>query len=221
MLRPRLVFAELGLDQRRVWQGSVCDPGAFRPPDGVAPATFDAALCIGVLPHVRAEDEAEILANVHRALRPGGLAIFEARNALFGLFTLNRMTYRFFADELIAADQLSQRSPASAKAVEQALALLREQLRMDLPPLRTGYDGAKGYDEILSRCHNPLVVPRQLALAGFADVRVLFYHYHCMPPMFESIDPAMFNAQSLARENPEDWRGHFMASAFLVTGRRP
>jgi hypothetical protein len=39
--------------------------------------------------------------------------------------------------------------------------------------------------------------------------------------MFESDMPEFFRAQSLAMEDPEDWRGHFMASAFLVVGKRP
>ena len=51
-------------------------------------------------------------------------------------------------------------------------------------------------------------------------MRTLFYHYHCLPPMFESAMPELFRRASLAMENPEDWRGHFMASAFLVVGRR-
>ena len=32
--------------------------------------------------------------------------------------------------------------------------------------------------------------------------------------------PELFRQASLAMEDPEDWRGHFMASAFLVVGRR-
>ena len=220
VVEARRVLTDLGLDPKRVWQGSVCDPGAFHAPDGTGPVgeIFDAVLCIGVLPHVRAEDEAEILANVHRVLRPGGLAIFEARNALFSLFTFNRLTYRFLAGELIGEER---RAPEDAEMVDQALQALQGQLRMDLPPRRPGHDGAQGYDEIPSRCHNPLLAQKLLAAAGFADVRLLFYHYHCLPPMFESIDPETFCAGSLAREDPEDWRGHFMASAFLVTGRRP
>jgi len=33
--------------------------------------------------------------------------------------------------------------------------------------------------------------------------------------------PGLFLRESLAIEDPTDWRGHFMASAFIVTGRKP
>jgi hypothetical protein len=73
---------------------------------------------------------------------------------------------------------------------------------------------------VLSRTHNPLVLREEFAAAGFADVRVLFYHYHCLPPMLQSAVPELFRRESLAIEDPHDWRGYFMASAFLLAGRR-
>ena len=56
--------------------------------------------------------------------------------------------------------------------------------------------------------------------AGFGDVRVLFYHYHCLPPMFQADVPQLFLRESLAMEDATDWRGYFMASAFMVAGKR-
>jgi hypothetical protein len=53
------------------------------------------------------------------------------------------------------------------------------------------------------------------------DARLLFYHYHCLPPMLEAQVPELFRRESLRMEDPEDWRGHFMASAFLLVGRVP
>jgi hypothetical protein len=47
---------------------------------------------------------------------------------------------------------------------------------------------------------------------------VLFYHYHCLPPLMEPAAPTLFRARSVAMEKPEDWRGHFMASAFILAG---
>jgi hypothetical protein len=64
------------------------------------------------------------------------------------------------------------------------------------------------------------VFREQFAAVGFRDVRVLFYHYHCLPPLCERSAPDLFRRRSLAMENPEDWRGYFMASAFVVTGIR-
>jgi hypothetical protein len=39
--------------------------------------------------------------------------------------------------------------------------------------------------------------------------------------MLESAAPALFREASLAMEaDPTDWRGHFMASAFILVGKR-
>jgi hypothetical protein len=72
----------------------------------------------------------------------------------------------------------------------------------------------------LSRTHNPLVLKERFAAAGFREVQLLFYHFHCLPPMLEPALPALFRRESLAMEDPHDWRGHFMASAFILAGRR-
>ena len=75
-------------------------------------------------------------------------------------------------------------------------------------------------DEVLSRTHNPFELQARFARAGFVDVKAHFYHYHCLPPMFEQAAPELFRQASIAMEDPADWRGHFMASAFFVTGIR-
>jgi hypothetical protein len=49
---------------------------------------------------------------------------------------------------------------------------------------------------------------------------VLFYHFHAVPPSLAANFPEFFLRESLAIENPADWRGHFMASAFVLVGRR-
>jgi SAM-dependent methyltransferase len=215
----RRVLDGLGVPADHVWEGSVLEPASFRVP-GTGPEHFDAAICIGVLPHVPAESDRRVIGNLHDAVAPGGLVVLEARNALFSLFTLNRYSYAFFLDELIRAEDLKRRAGAEAPAVEQALQVLADRFRMDLPPVRKGKASEPGYDEVLSRTHNPLVLRDQFAAAGFRDVRLLYYHYHCLPPMLQTLAPEVFRRESLALEDPEDWRGTFMASAFMVTGRR-
>ena len=185
-------------DRAELWEGSVLDPEAFRPG-----ALYDAAICVGVLPHVPPEADAQVVASLRDAVVPGGLVVAEARNQLFALFTLNRYTYELFRDELIRTDD------------EERLAALRELVRMDLPPVRRGKQGEPGYDEVLSRTHNPFELRAAFEAAGLGDVRTLFYHYHDVPPLLGPSAEA-----SLALEDPLDWRGHFMASAFLVAGRR-
>lgn len=217
----RRVLAELGLESHRVWLGSVLDATAYRAPEGnSAPLQYDAAVCIGVLPHIPVEHDTTVFLNLAGALRPGGVAVVEARNQLFSLFTLNRPTYEFMRDVLVCADELLARAGTSQAHLEMALEQMKEQFRMDLPPIRRGKAGEPGYDEVVSRTHNPLTVRPQFEAAGFRDVRILFYHFHAVPPMFASMLPGFFISESIAMEVPDDWRGHFMASAFLLVGRK-
>lgn len=213
----RRVMGERGVPEDRIWQGSVLDPANFRAPDGM-PAGFDATLCIGVLPHIPAEADAVAAANLVGAVRPGGLVIAEARNQFFALFTLNRYSYQFFTEELLRVDEM--KGKAGGEALDAALEEMRARFRMDLPPVRKGVQDEPGYDEVLSRTHNPLVLRSRFERAGLTDVRLLFYHYHCLPPMLQGHAPELFRRESLAMEDPEDWRGMFMASAFLIVGRR-
>lgn len=214
----RSVMAPLGVPADHFWEGSVADPAAFaRSP---APPAFDAAICLGVWPHVPADVEAAAIDNLRNAVRPGGTVAIEARNQLFALFTLNRYSYELFARELVRADDLRATPGVDGRALDAALDELKQRFRMDLPPVRTGRAGEPGYDEVLSRTHNPLVLRRQIEAAGFAEARVLFYHYHALPPMFEAAMPGPFREMSVAMEDPEDWRGHFMASAFIVAAKR-
>jgi 2-polyprenyl-3-methyl-5-hydroxy-6-metoxy-1,4-benzoquinol methylase len=215
----RRVMAEHGVPENRIWQGSVADPAAFRAPAG-GPAAFDAAICIGVLPHVPEALDDLVITNLRAAVRPGGLVAIEARNQLFALFTLNRYSYEFFLSDLIRRDELRARAGDQLAELDAALASLAARFRTDLPPLRKGKSGEPGYDEVLSRTHNPLVLKERFAAAGFGEVRLLFYHYHCLPPMLEAALPGPFRAASLAMEDPSDWRGYFMASAFILTGKR-
>jgi SAM-dependent methyltransferase len=220
VVEARRVLGTQGVPAERVWEGSVTDPAAFRsPPDS---AGYDAAICFGVLPHIRAEDDARVLENLVNSVRPGGLILAEARNVLFALFTLNRYSRDLFRSALIDVDRLrAQATAEELPKLDEALALVDKQFRLDLPPVRKGKSGEPGYDEVLSRTHNPFVVRDLAARHGLVDVEILFYHYHCLPPMFERELPELYRRQSVAMEDPRDWRGHFMASAFIVCGKRP
>jgi hypothetical protein len=117
-------------------------------------------------------------------------------------------------------ERLRESAGTEATPLDGALAMMSERFRTDLPPHRKGKAGEPGYDEVLSRTHNPLILKERFAAAGFDDVQLLFYHYHCLPPMLEAAVPQLFRRQSVAMEDPKDWRGHFMASAFILAGRR-
>lgn len=215
----RRVMAEHGAPPANFWEGSVADPAAFRGPAS-APRQFDAAICIGVLPHVPESVEQSAIANLRDSLGSGGVVAIEARNQLFGLFSLNRYSYDLFTKDLMPLEALRQHADADPAALSTVLTDMQRLFRMDLPPIRGGTQGEPGYDEVLSRTHNPFVLKQEVAAAGFTDVTVLFYHYHCLPPMFEKALPQAYRALSVAMEDPTDWRGHFMASAFIVTGKK-
>jgi hypothetical protein len=182
---------------------------------------FDAVLCIGVAPHLPEEAESALLRNLHQALRPGGTVILEARNELFSLFTLNRYSHELFLKRLVPVADLRAHAEEESAGLEIAIKQLSSMFRTDLPPIRKGKQDEPGYDEVVSRLHNPLVLARQVASNGFTDVRTLFYHFHSLPPMLSQHAPRAFLDTSLQMENdPQDWRGYFMASAFLVVATR-
>ena len=214
----RNVVEELGRSSSEVWIGSVLNSDAFRSPSGVA---FDGAVMVGVLPHIPAECDEDVLERLHNAVVPGGSLIVEARNALFAMFSLNRATFELFTERLVDWALLE----SSAKSEEAAILRgLREALaarfRMDLPPVRPGYGGQKGYDEVLSRTHVPFELAESAKRAGWRDVSIHFTHYHALPPMFESLVPVVFRSASIELEDPTDWRGTLMASNFIIKGRR-
>jgi SAM-dependent methyltransferase len=217
------VLSGQGVPEKHLWLGSVLDAQAFRRGPPTAPEYYDAAICFGVLPHVPVGSDLSVLGNLASAVRPGGMVACEARNELFSLFTLNRYSRDFFCSRLIEEPKLLASACDSSElgALQKALKGLDRQFRMDLPPTRKGYEHEPGYDEVLSRTHNPFEL-RELAMqAGLRNVEVFFYHYHALPPMLESAVPAIFRRVSVAMEDPRDWRGHFMASAFILVGHRP
>jgi len=215
----KCVLARQGVDPSQVWEGSVLEAGSYKQPfGGKRSKTFDAAVCFGVLPHIAEESDPVVFANLRRSVRKGGMVLVEARNELFSLFTSNRYSYEFITGTLAKATSMSGASTSEKKALRDSLENYRKLFRMDLPPVRKGKAGEPGYDEVLSRVHNPFVARQQFQEAGFRDVRVLFYHYHCLPPMMEAAAPRFYRRKSLAMEDPEDWRGHFMASAFVLCG---
>lgn len=214
----RRVLAGQGVPEANIWLGSVLDPAAYRPQGSSRSPRCDAAICFGVLPHVREQDDKRVFKNLHAAVRKGGLVLVEARNELFSLFTANRYSHAFITERLAAAGDLLAAAGPERASLEQALEAFKSLFRMDLPPVRRGKESEPGYDEVLSRTHNPFTAREQFERAGFRDVKVLFYHYHCLPPLLEPAAPTLFRARSVAMEKPEDWRGHFMASAFILAG---
>jgi 2-polyprenyl-3-methyl-5-hydroxy-6-metoxy-1,4-benzoquinol methylase len=220
VIEGQRIFREKGLSPDRIWIGSILDPLSFvAPTDGTS--RYDAVVCGGVLPHIPAEEDMTVIRNIASALNPGGLCAMEARNQLFALFTMNRYSYELIVNELIEPEKLKAVPSVDPVKIDAMLLEMQRCFRMDIPPIRKGKAGEPGYDEVLSRSHNPIILKEKFEAAGFVDVKIIFYHYHAFPPMFQGLMPEAFLERSLAMEsNPEDWRGYFMASAFYMVGRK-
>lgn len=180
-------------------------------PDGLAAeraraGEFDAVMALGVIPHV-ADDNA-FVASMDAFLRPGGQLLLQFRNSMFSMFTFNRLTKEFILDELLVD------VPESIRAV--VAADLDQRLAVDKPPLRTRPTG-DGYDEILSRFHNPFELADVVRAHGYSDLRFHWYNYHPAYPMLAGqIDAKEYRQAQMDLEHEGTWRGMFMCSAGLI-----
>lgn len=192
-----------GFDPDRVRQGDFTEEIPFN-------QEYDAAVALGVLPHF--EDIRKPLSRFKEILRNGGMMVAQLRNDLFDLYTFNEHTYEFVRDELLADVSLE----------DEAAAAIDDRLREALN-LEDGVGESAGDADFSSGehqyFHNPLTVEEHFRSVGFSVQDVLFYHYHAMLPEFETEFREEFYEQSLELENPRDWRGHFLASAFLAHAR--
>tara|TARA_B100000579_G_C22813134_1_gene846335 strand:+ start:294 stop:1163 length:870 start_codon:yes stop_codon:yes gene_type:complete len=178
---------------------------------------YDGCICFGVFPHLKDKDELKVFKNILSVLNTDGIVLIEARNSLFSLFTQNRYTSDFLKNEIINSNsKISQERENIPKVLEK----INQRLFMNEPKIRKGKKNSPGYDEILSKSNNPFVLREKMLKAGFSSVEPLFYHYHAFPPVYKKFFPKTYLKRSLEIENPNDWRGYFMASAFILYGRK-
>lgn len=213
------VMVDQGESSVKIWKGSVTSPKSFVSPESKKYNPYPMILCVGVLPHIPENKEHLVLKNIHQNLSDGGVAVIEARNELFSLFTLNRFSHDFFVDSLIGINNWRS-SPTKSRIVRAIDKELKKSFRMDLPPIRKGKKNEPGYDEVLARLHNPIVFREKLLTLGFRKVELQFYHYHCIPPRFQKLLKGQFRTESLKLEGKNHWQGYFMASAFLAVATR-
>lgn len=167
---------------------------------------FDAVMALGVIPHV--SDDNAFVAAMDTFVRPGGRLILQFRNSMFSMFTFNRLTREFILDELLV------NVPESIRAVVSAD--LDARLAVDKPPLRTRPTG-DGYDEILSRFHNPFELAQVVEQHGFSGIKYHWYNYHPAYPMLaDQIDARAYRQAQVALEHEGTWRGMFLCSAGII-----
>lgn len=203
-------FEAAGLDPARICLADGDDPTSLLA-HLADYGQFDAVMALGVIPHV--PDDVRFIDSMSMFARPGGRIFLEFRNSMFSLYTLNRPTKEFFLDELLA-DAPEPIREVVARELDQRLAV-------DKPPLRTGTDGKLGYDEILSRFHNPFELADTVRACGYHDVQFHWYHYHPAPPMLEAaIGHEAYRRAAFEMEHEGSWRGMFLCSAGVIEAVR-
>ena len=168
--------------------------------------SFEAVMALGVIPHV--EDDRWFVDSMDKFLEPGGRLLLQFRNSMFSMFTFNRLTKEFVMDELLPDVPESIREIVSAD--------LDQRLAVDKPPKRTRPTG-DGYDEILSKFHNPFELSEIVKSFGYKDLQFHWYNYHPAYPMLAgSIDPKVYRQAQMDLEGDTSWRGMFLCSAGLI-----
>ncbi len=167
---------------------------------------FEAVMALGVIPHV--EDDRWIVASMDKFMAPGGRMLLQFRNSMFSMFTFNRLTKEFVMDELLPD------VPDSVRLVVETD--LDRRLAVDKPPKRTRPTG-DGYDEILSRFHNPFELSEIVKSFGYKEIQFHWYNYHPAYPMLSGeIDPKVYRQAQIDLEGDTSWRGMFLCSAGLI-----
>jgi SAM-dependent methyltransferase len=173
---------------------------------------FDAVVANGVFPYI--EDDRSGHENIATLVSPGGWYVGAYSNELFDLFTLNRFSVAFqkrnFIDDLAISEEFK------SELVDEIRGLLTKP---DEPRSIPG--GAR--DFVYVRAHNPLTIGAELSKFGFRQKDIMFYKFHAFPPLLRTADRAqVFNELSHAYEvaRARDWRGHFLASTFIVVAQK-
>ena len=193
------------LDPNRINLLDVQDPAALVQERALA-GDFEAVMALGVIPHV--SDDHAFVSSMDLFLQPGGRLILQFRNSMFSMFTFNRLTKEFIMDELLVD------VPDSVRQVVESD--LNQRLAVDKPPLRTRPTG-DGYDEILSRFHNPFELSELVKSMGYSDLKFHWYNYHPAYPMIAGqIDPKVYRQAQMDLEGDTSWRGMFLCSAGVI-----
>ena len=187
---------EWGYDPDNVVEGDLADSIPF---DG----QFDAVIALGSVPTV--PDPHEAVKRIHSVTKPDGLVLLQLRNLLFNLYTLNEYTYSFFFEYLLDDVELSDKEMSKVRSRLQGAFSMDSHTDQKLSEL----DGSGSF-------HNPLTIDEDLASMALDVQELHFHHYHALPPEFENTFQDLMREQSLKLERPTDWKGYFMASAFLV-----
>ncbi len=143
--------------------------------------------------------------NQRKKLKKNGRLIFSLRNRLFDIATLNNYTKKIL-DDLYEIKSLKKKWRKKYQNLTKNFSDRRKGKFKNVDE--------KGINNHIP--HNPLTITNEMAKLGLAVQGIYFYHFHALPPVFENYDKEYFRKISWKIENPLDWRGFFLASAFVI-----
>lgn len=195
-----------GMDPAKIRKADIEDPVSYS--DFYREAPYDGLIAFGVMPHVQSVEKS--LENMASLLRPGGVAYIEFRNQLFSLFTFNSYTKEFILEELLVGVDEKIRSKVGAAL---------DGILPKADAKAAGKQGGPKYQDIRAKFHNPFLMESLFSRAGFRKIRLLWYHHHPAMPFLEPAMRESFRSEAIQMEKTvQDWRSHFLCSAFVVEG---
>ena len=175
----------------------------FENPKKIKNNSVDCILGMGAFYY--AKNVNKTLLNQKKKLKKNGRLIFSLRNRLFDVATLNNYT-KIFLDQIYEVKKLKKQWKKRYKNLTKNFS---DRKKFNFKNI----DEKGVYNHIP---HNPLTINQEMAKLGLSVEGIYFYHFHAFPPEFENYDAHYFRKVSWKMENPLDWRGFFLASAFVI-----
>lgn len=176
----------------------------FEDPKEVKNNSVDCILGMGTFYY--SKNVNKTLLNQKKILKKDGRLIFSLRNKLFDIITLNNYTKEFL-DEIFEIKKLKKDWKDKYEY------LTKNYTDRKKIKLEKNIDEEGIYNHVP---HNPLTITEEMSKLGLSVEGIYFYHFHALPPLFETFDKNYFREISWNIENPLDWRGFFLASAFVL-----
>lgn len=196
VLEARKNLKEYKYDEKLIFQDD------FENPKNLKKNFFDCIIGLGAFYY--SKNFKKTILNNKKKLAKNGRMIFSLRNRLFDISTLNNYSAKFL-DNLYETKYLKKNWKNKYNNLRKSFSTRKINLN-------------KNIDEknIKSFVHNPLTIASEMLKLGLKCEGIYFYHFHAFPPVFEEIDPLYFRKVSWKMENPTDWRGYLLASAFII-----
>ena len=145
------------------------------------------------------------LKNQIKKLKKNGRLIFSLRNELFDAATFNEYSENFFTKlyDIKSKDNI----------VKKKFKVIFKEYFRSKTNMQKNIDQKKVY----SSRHNPLTFEKNVCQKLNIKLNgIYYYHFHSLPPFFEKNNRLKFRKDSIKLEDPNDWRGIFLASGFVV-----